>query len=149
MDERDLFALLMAAIGDGRVSVAFDFKRLNHIDSPICVEADKNRWLYGILLAAGAAGFGIGWRYGAGAAAVGLALYFAVGRRWVERRMLARFHERVTKDIAAFKKLWRLRGVTLALANRPALCRSPDGDWRRFVLDHLTAKDRAGHADPS
>lgn len=149
MDERDLFAALVAAIGDGRVTVVLDYKRLFHVDSPICVEADRNLWLYGIALAAVAAGIGFGWRYGAGAVAVGTGLYMALGRRWVRRRMAARFHGTVMDDIAAFKRLWRLRGVTLGLARRPALCRSPDGDWRRFVLEHLAPEARATSHDAS
>jgi hypothetical protein len=137
MDENDLLHILGEAVAAGRVSVALDYKRLKHQDSPICVEADSNRWIYGIMAATLGAGFLVAWTAGAGALAGGLALYFAVGRDWVHRRMAARFHDRTLKDIAQFKRLWRLNGVTLALCSRPALCRSPRGDWRRFVLENL------------
>ncbi|MDX1484739.1 MAG: hypothetical protein R3229_09675 [Alphaproteobacteria bacterium] len=137
MDERDLLRLLAAALADGRVSVRLDVKRLRNIDSPIFVEADSNRWLYGIMAATLGLGLGLSWLAGIGALALGVGSYFAVGRPWIRGRMVARFHEQALTDIAAFKKLWRLHGVTLALAARPVLCRSPAGDWRRFVLDHL------------
>ena len=137
MDENDLLALLREAIATGRVSVGLDYKRLNHVDSPICVEADSNRWIYGIMAATLGAGFGITWQAGLAAMALGVALYFALGRGWIRRRMAARFHGAALDDIAAFKKLWRSHGVVLALATRATVCRSPGGDWRRFVLVNL------------
>lgn len=137
MDENDLLALLKDAIAAGRVTVALDYKRLNHVDSPICVEADSNRWIYGIMATTLGAGLGIAWYAGLAAMALGVALYFSLGRGWIRRRMAARFHRAALDDIAAFKRLWRLHGVTLAPASRATLCRSPDGDWRRFVLTNL------------
>ena len=137
MDENDLLALLKEAIAVGRVTVGLDYRRLNHVDSPICVEADSNRWIYGIMAATLGAGFGIAWHVGLAAMALGVVLYFALGRGWIRRRMAARFHGAVLDDITAFKKLWRLHGVTLASAFRATLCRSPNGDWRRFVLVNL------------
>ena len=137
MDENALFVLLHDAIAAGRVSVVLDYKRLAHVDSPICVEADSNRWIYGIMAAGGGAGFGLGWSAGVAAVALGLGLYFALGRGWIRRRMAVRFYGSALEDIAAFKRLWRLHGVTLGLVSRAHLCRSPGGDWRRFVIDHL------------
>ena len=137
MDEKDLLVLLNGAIAAGRVSVVLDYKRLAHVDSPICVEADSNRWIYGIMAAGGVAGFAVSWSAGVAAVALGLGLYFALGRGWIRRRMAVRFHRMALEDIAAFKKLWRCNGVTLGLVSRAQLCRSPGGDWRRFVLDHL------------
>ncbi len=137
MDENDLLGLLRDAISAGRVSVVLDYQRLNHVDSPICVEADSNRWIYGIMALGGVAGFAVDWSAGVAAVALGVGLYFALGRGWVRRRMAARFHDGALDDIAAFKKLWRLHGVTLGLVSRAVLCRSPGGDWRRFVLHHM------------
>ena len=137
MDENDLFALLKEAITTGRATVGLDYGRLNHVDSPICVEADSNRWTYGIMAATLGAGFGLAWHAGLAALAVGVVAYFALGRGWIRRRMTARFHGQALDDIAVFKKLWRLNGVTIALVSRASLCRSPDGDWRRFVLVNL------------
>ncbi len=137
MDENDLFALLKEAIDAGRVSVGLDYGRLNHQDSPICVEADSNRWIYGIMAVTLGAGFGLAWHAGLAALGLGLALYFAIGRGWIRRRMWDRFDATALDDIAVFKKIWRLNGVTIALVSRASLCRSPSGDWRRFVLANL------------
>lgn len=141
MDENDLFLILGQAIAAGRVSVNLDYKRLKHQDSPICVEADTNRWIYGIMAVTLGAGFLVAWWAGAAAAAAGVALYWAVGRSWVHRRMAGRFRDRILEDIALFKKLWRMKGVTLTLASRPILCHSPGGDWRRFVMENLSRED--------
>lgn len=135
MDEKDLFRALRAAIDDGRVRVDLDLKRLQHTDSPIALQADVNRWLYGVIAAALAVGFTWDWMRGLVALALGVVFYFGLGRRWVRGRMRARFHDRVLADIAQFKKIWRLRGVTLIFGD--AQCASPDCDWRRFVLDRL------------
>ncbi|MDH3241869.1 MAG: hypothetical protein OEO83_14525 [Alphaproteobacteria bacterium] len=137
MDENDLFAALKLAIAAGRVSVRFDYKRLNHQDSPLCVEADSNRWIYGIMAATLAAGFLVVWWAGVAALIIGVALYWGIGRNWVRRRMEGRFHNRILEDIGLFKKLWRIHGVTLALTSRPVLCHSPGGNWRRFVMQNL------------
>lgn len=135
--EKDLLRVLARAIRDGRVAVALDLGRLLHTDSPIAVQAEHTRWLYGVTAAAVVAGFAWGWRPGLAALAAGVVLYFTVGRPWIRRRMRARFFESVLDDPAAFKKLWRLRGVMLRVGD--AVCDSPGGDWRRFVLDRLKA----------
>jgi hypothetical protein len=137
MNENDLFVLLKEAIAAGRVAVGLDYGRLNHVDSPICVEADVNRWVYGIMAATLGVGLGIAWLAGLAAMGLGVVLYFVLGRDWIRRRMNARFYAGTLDDISAFKKLWRLHGVTLGLVSRATLCRSPDGDWRRFVLANL------------
>lgn len=149
MNEKDLLTLLKDAIASGRVSVALDYKRLAHVDSPICVEADSNRWIYGIMFSAIGAGAAVAWTAGVAVVALGVALYFAIGRGWIERRMTARFHDLALEDTTAFKKLWRLDGVTLSLISRAVLCRSPGGDWRRFVLNHMVDDGTQGPAEIS
>ncbi len=135
--ENDLLRALAAAVAEGRVTAALDCRRLLHTDSPIAVQADHNRWLYGIALAAGGAALALGWRIGLAALAAGVGLYFAVGRPWIHRRMRARFSEKTLTDIADFKRLWQLKGVTLTLAAGGVSCASPGGDWRRFVMDRV------------
>lgn len=135
--ERDLLRTLARAVRDGRVTVTLDLKRLLHTDSPIAVQAEHTRWLYGVTAAAVVAGLAWGWRPGLAALVAGVIVYFAVGRPWMHRRMRGRFLDSVLNDLAAFKKLWRLRGVTLKVGD--TVCESPGGDWRRFVLDWLKA----------
>jgi hypothetical protein len=142
MDERDLFSALSRAIRAGEVVVDLDCRRLFHTDSPIAVQAEQTRWIYGCGVVALAAGFGLGWQYGAGVVAAGFILYAAVVRPRIRRRMVERFYQSTIFEIGLFKKLWRVRGVTMrkALAQGGEIvCASPDGDWRRFALDHLMA----------
>ena len=145
MNESDLFNALAVAIREGCVIVDLDCRKLRHIDSPIAVEADYNRWIYAIAVIAAAAGFLVDWMVGLGVLAVGVVAYFAKGRPWIEARMRERFRSQILHDIKLFKKLWNLKGVTLTLAATAAgtdaafvACASPDGNWRRFVLDHVT-----------
>jgi hypothetical protein len=144
MDERVLLRLLREAAADGRIKVALDYRRLGHTDSPIAVQADSNRWLYGIAGATLGVGFAVGWLPAAVPLGLGVALYFALGRSWVRRRMHRRFFGKTLMDLSAFKQLWHIRGVTLTDAGDGAACASPDGDWRRFVLDRLAPLSGAG-----
>ena len=146
MDENDLFARLGRAIATGQVSAELDLESLANMDSPICIEAEKNRWIYGIMAAVIGLGFAFGWPYGVAAGALGLALYLGFGRGRIRRRMTARFFDQTLERISDFKKLWRLSGVTLIHAADAAVCRSPDEDWRRFVLDHLAQHGDNGTA---
>ena len=146
-NEKELFRAMNSAITAGQVSggqlsLALDLKRLDHIDSSIAVQADSNRWIAGIMIAAIAGYFLRNWQTGAGASAMILSIYLVFGRGWIQRRMKARFHKTVLTDIDAFKKLWKLKGITLSFRHdtdgtKDAVCTSPKGDWRRFVLDHL------------
>lgn len=136
--ERDLLRALARAVADGRVAVALDCRRLLHTDSPIAVQAEHNRWLYGVVAASAGAALIWGWRAGLAVLGLTVAVYFAVGRPWIHRRMRARFFDKVLSDLAAFKRLWHLNGVTLTAGE--ASCVSPGGDWRRFVLDQVVAR---------
>lgn len=137
LNENDLLRALRAAIGDGRIDVRLDCKRLLHTDSPIAVQADHNRWIYGVVaFAAGSWAVSSDPGRGLVALALGIIFYFGYGREWIYRRMRARFHGPVLADTGAFKKLWHLRGVILQDAGGHA-CASPDQDWRRFVLDRV------------
>lgn len=128
----DLFRDLRRLVVQGRVHLELDFGRLDHIDSPVAVEADSNIWVY-VLVAACAAIF---WRVGAwpGAAAivVSLILYLTAGRRYVRHRLTRRVHERALADGEVWRRLWRFGGVTLVndCAER---CAAPDGNWMALV----------------
>jgi hypothetical protein len=42
----ELMRMLRALIADGTLRLELDFKRLDHMDSPVAVEADSNVWIY-------------------------------------------------------------------------------------------------------
>lgn len=144
LNENDLLRALRAAIVDGRINVRLDCKRLLHTDSPIAMQADHNRWIYGVVaFAAGAWAMSSDPMRGLVGLVLGIIFYFGYGREWVYRRMRARFHGPVLADTSAFKKLWHLRGVVLQDADGHA-CASPDQDWRRFVLDRVYGEGSEG-----
>ncbi len=138
MEDKDLLDELRAAHEDGRVAISLDLKKLDHMDSPIAVQAESNRWLYGLIVAAGLIWWFAGTAAGIGAVVVAAIVYATIGRRMVERKMRRRFFEVGIKNIGDWRKLWGLQGITLECAENGDVCSSPDGNWIRFVLDHLT-----------
>lgn len=131
----DLLVALNRLCAAGKVEIRIEAKRLNHIDSPVTVEADGNIWVYAMVGLA----FLIWWRVGmmpaAAVLAVGLIVYLTVGRAYVHRRIERRVREKALTSIEIWRKLWRFSGLTLAAPNNPALpaCTSPDGNWMAFV----------------
>jgi hypothetical protein len=133
MDDKDYLQLLREAIAAGRINPSLDLGKLEHVDSPISVQADSNRWIYSlIIIVSAAAWFGGLWWAGA-AAAAGAATWFSVGKRWHRRRMERRFYDLSLQQTEDWKKLWRMPGVTLADPASGAECISPEGNWRAFV----------------
>jgi hypothetical protein len=133
MDDFDYLKLLRGAIDAGVIKASLDLKQLEHIDSPISVQADSNRWIYGLMVViAGAAWFGGVW-WAVGAATAGAAAWFVIGRPWHRRRMEQRFHQSALHNLEQWKKLWRMPGVVLTNAATGAECASPAGNWRAFV----------------
>lgn len=138
MEDKDLLDELRAAQEDGRVAIRLDLKKLDHMDSPIAVQADSSMWIFGLIVAAGVIWWFAGTPAGIAAVVVGAIAYATIGRRTVERKMRRRFFEVGLKNIGDWRKLWRLQGITLECAESGEVCSSPDGNWIRFVLDHLT-----------
>ncbi|MCH9053262.1 MAG: hypothetical protein IIA72_19755 [Proteobacteria bacterium] len=147
MEDTDLLEMLRAAAADGRVTIGLDLRKLDDVDSPISIQAESTRWIYG-LMAVAILVWWLGGAYaGIGAIAAGALIYATVARRQVERNIRRRFHDRAISDIGTWRKLWRLEGITLSLDsgsfNSGSLdsggeaCASPDGNWQRFVLDNL------------
>lgn len=133
MEDTDYLRLLRDAIDAGRIVVSLDLGKLEHVDSPISVQADSNRWIYSLVIVISAAGW-FGGLWGAIAAAtVGAAAWFSIGRRWHRRRMERRFHDMALHRTDQWKKLWRMPGVTLINTETRADCASPAGNWRVFI----------------
>jgi hypothetical protein len=133
----DLLRRLRTLIAEGRVSLAIDPRRLNHMDSPVVVEADTNIWLYGLLAASAVFWWAGGMPAGLGALAISIGIYATAGRRYVRRRIERRVHAVALYDVAAWRKLWRFGGVALSAGQGPAArsCAAPAGNWMAFVRE--------------
>lgn len=138
MEDKDYFAALRQAYDDGRLQVEMDFGKLDHVDSPINVQSEKSRWVFGGMFGGLAVGYFVDWRYGVAFAATIAVLYLTLGRRLIAKRMRARLRSLALEDIAVWRKLWRIKGVTLAMGE--ARCAAPEGNWVRFVMEQVVGK---------
>jgi hypothetical protein len=144
MEDVDYLRLLRDAIQSGAITVSLNLGKLEHIDSPISVQADSNRWIYSLIVIVSAAAWlgGMWWAFGV--ATAGAVAWFAVGRRWHRRRMEQRFHQVTLHNLEDWKKLWRMPGVVLRDAKTGNQSESPSGNWRALV-----AAATAGSAVPT
>ncbi len=133
MEDVENLKMLRQMIESGAITASLDLRKLEHIDSPISVQADSNRWIYALIVIVGLAAWLVGWWAAGGAAAAGAVAWFTVGKPWHRRRMVRRFYQEILRDTESFKKLWRMTGVVLTAARSGATCVSPDGNWRSFV----------------
>ncbi len=76
----ELFRDLRLLIERGDLRLELDLVRLDHIDSPVAVEADSNVWVYGLILVCVAAFWQGGTWPGVAAIGMSLLLYFTVAR---------------------------------------------------------------------
>jgi hypothetical protein len=150
MEDTDYLQRLREAIAAGTIKPVLNLNKLEHVDSPISVQADSNRWIYSLIVIVSAAAWlgGLWWAIGA-ATAGGLA-WFAVGKRWHRRRMERRFYDLSLQQTEQWKKLWRMNGVTLIDTQNGAECVSPEGNWRAFVgtATGLTASEILADSPP-
>jgi hypothetical protein len=128
----DLFRALVQLYRSGRVALHCDFKRLQHIDSPVGREADGNIWAYATMAAAILALWRGGWWVALAVAAVGVALYFSAGQAYVRRRIKRRIEERALMSLDDWQRLWRFGGIVLE-PNGGAPCPAPQGNWMALV----------------
>src|SRR5437899_4502449 len=128
----DLFRDLRRLIERGELRLELDIERLDHIDSPVAVEADSNIWVYGLIVVCAVAFWQGGTRPGMAAIAISLVLYFTVARAYVRRRLRRRVHERALGDGELWRRLWRFGGVTLVGA-RDVRCAAPEANWMALV----------------
>lgn len=137
----ELLRALNRLHAEGKVQIRTEPRILNHIDSPVAVEADGNIWVYGLIVVV----LLVWWRGGATpalvATAVAILVYFTLGRAYVHRRLDRRVRELALQDIGCWRKVWRMGGVTLLAASGvPAECRAPEGNWLAFVRDAVGSK---------
>ena len=143
---RDLFRELCRLVASGTLRLELDLARLDHIDSPVAVEADSNIWVYGLIAVCAVVFWREGMLPGVAAVAASLVLYSTAGRTYVRRRLIRRVHERALGDDEVWRRLWRFGGVTLVeseSAEDPTeRCTAPQGNWMALVR-RLAAGDAA------
>ena len=131
----DLLAALRQRLAEDAVELRVEPKRLNHIDSPVTVEADGNVWAYAALFIAALLWWRWGMASGLAALALGVVVYLTLGRAYVHRRIERRVRRDALDDLEKWRKLWRFSGLTLVAKDRRDLapCASPDGNWMAFT----------------
>lgn len=133
MEDVEYLRLLRDAITAGAIKPVLNFSKLEHVDSPISVQADSNRWIYSLIIIVSAAAYLGGMWWAIGATGLGAVGWFSIGKRWHRQRMERRFYDVSLDRTEEFKKLWRMTGVTLIDAKTSQECVSPAGNWRAFV----------------
>jgi hypothetical protein len=134
----ELLAALRRLVGERKIDIEIDPRRLNHIDSPVASEADGNIWVYG---AVGIAALLLWWKGPVPAVAVvavGALLYLTLGRAYIHRRIERRVREKALQDLEVWRKLWRFPGLRLKAAGTSE-CASPEGNWLAFVRTALAS----------
>jgi hypothetical protein len=139
--DRELLDRLRRLRAAGRLALELDHRRLSHIDSPVAVEAESTRWIYGGLALVAATWWFLGGAAGAAAAILGLAAYLTLGKADVRRRTARRVEERALGDVALWRRLWRFGGVALTAEGRR--CAAPEGNWMQFVRDVADPTEQA------
>jgi hypothetical protein len=143
MDQRtdtELLAALRGMIARGDVQLQLDAAKLDHMDSPVSVQADSTRWFAVLFVACAAAFWFGGWIGGGVATATSIALWFAWVRPGTHRRIRARVNDIATKDTQTWRALWRFGGVRLVAAN--TTCSAPTDNWMQFVRDRSPPPDQ-------
>jgi hypothetical protein len=128
-----LFAALRREEQAGTIRLELDLKRLSHIDSPVAIEAESNRWVYGGIVASGVVWWQLGAAAGIAVATASLGAYLTLGKRQLGRRIAGRVQDKALADIAVWRQLWRFGGVTLVAGERR--CAAPAGNWMQLVRE--------------
>lgn len=139
----ELFRALKRLHAEGRIALSYDFARLHHMDCPVAVEAEGNILAYAVIAAVLLALWFEGWQGALVALALGAALYFSAGRRFVRSRIRRRIEERALASLDLWQRLWRFGGVGLVPKGDGAACLAPDGNWMALVRT-LRSPDHAG-----
>lgn len=139
----DLLQDLRRLYAAGKLEIRLDFGRLNHMDSPVGIEADSNIWAYGVVVVSLLAVWLAGWIAGGVAFVLGAAGYFTIGRHYVHRRMKKRVEMTALTDPGVWQKLWRFGGLTLVALDPGAAepCPAPTGNWLGFVRELRAATE--------
>jgi hypothetical protein len=137
--ELDIFRRLTAAHRDGKIAIDIDRKTIGHPHCPVAGDAYFTRVLYAGMVIAGLAFWLVHYAIAVAIVAGMVALYFAALRRWIDRKTKGYVIDKITNDLALWKKLWNFGGVTLtaASASDATSCRAPKDNWKNFVTSQL------------
>jgi len=127
-----LFRALRRLHAEGRLRLSLDFKRLDHMDSPVSVQADSNIWAYATLAVTLVALWVGGWTAALAVAVLGIAAYYSLGRVYVRRRLERRVEDSALASLETWRALWRWGGIAL-LPQSGEECRAPEGNWMALV----------------
>jgi len=128
----DLYRALVRLHAEGRIALSYDFARLSHIDCPVASEADGNIFAYAVVGGVALALWRFGWKAALATGAVGAAVYFTVGRRYIRRRIRRRIEERALASLDLWQRLWRFGGIALTPTGGTP-CVAPAGNWMALV----------------
>ena len=123
-----------------RLALRLDFARLDHMDSPVTVQADSNMWAYGVIAASLLALWLAGWKVALGVVAIGFIAYYGFGRGHVRRRLQRRIESTAFANLSQWRELWRWGGIALVPRNGSPECVAPAGNWMALVR-RLVAED--------
>lgn len=148
IEDRNAHLALQRAIRMGKVGVYTDFNQLNRKGSPVYDAWENVAGLLLPILAGLAVLFVGGLLPGTVALALAALLYVLSVRPYLAHRLNDRTRDMLTRDLATWRRLWRLPGIALVLTHyRNVGCVSPSDDWRRFVHENfpeLAADDWGG-----
>ncbi len=132
--DSDLLAALRGQLRAGVVILALDAARLDKSDSPISVQAESTRWLYGLIGLGAAATWWQGLPGATLAGIAGVGLWYGWVRPDIGRRVRARVERQALDDVGLWRRVWQFGGVQLR-CRTGAVCIAPAGNWMQFVRD--------------
>lgn len=135
MEDKDLLALLRAAIARGDIEVQLDIRRQHHVDSPLYRVSDSSWAVYAMMIVIAGVTYFLGWTAGLIAFACMVLTYMLAVRRMVAKLMRRRLLTEVLVKPDDFRKAWRLKGIGFRHVPTGTLCESPDGLWRGFIIE--------------
>jgi hypothetical protein len=130
---RELFRALVRLHGERKIVLRCDYKRLEHIDSPVGSEADGNIWAYAVLALVLLTFWFAGWKIAGAVAVAGIVAYYTAGRAYVRKKIQRRVEERALGELDVWQKLWRFGGVALEPPAGGEVCAAPQGNWMALV----------------
>lgn len=155
LSEQDAYRFIQAAYVANRIDFQIDLARLAKAGSP--VHSAKTVLAPSLLvmltcmavLLAALGGY-VSFLVAVGTMIAAMLAQVFLVRSWVIYRVQRRTMTALLTKLGYWKALWRFGGIAISLSGTPSVrCVSPDGDWRSFVMTHLTDLGQHPMADPS